>query len=426
MSEQGTTITAEQRQNKKIAIIVQAVRLLPEEPGLDRAEFMASVMAAAGYDVDLITSTFQHWQKQHRVDVNPDNYADRPYHLVFLHEPGYRKNIDLSRIKSHKILCDSLKDHLDAHGDEYSLIFCQIPPNNLARVAGEYANAHNIPFIVDVNDLWPQAMRMALNIPVISDIAFSGFEKDAKCVYESADGVIATSVEYSQVPASYTDKPHKKEVVYVGGNIQKFDRGVDMNAGFVEKPEDEIWFTYAGTLGKSYDIKTLIEAAHIVQSQPELLPDNKSIRVKILGIGPDAESLQAMAVAMNAPVDFLGFMQYQEMAGYLYRSDVLVNSLVKDAPQSIVSKISDYLAAGRPILNTGTSDEMQRLLCENHCGMSVVPEDPQKLANKMITLALHSDMRRIYGANARQLAVERFDRAIEYQKALNLIDSMLF
>ena len=29
-----------------------------------------------------------------------------------------------------------------------------------------------IPFVADVNDLWPEAMRMIIDIPVISDIIF--------------------------------------------------------------------------------------------------------------------------------------------------------------------------------------------------------------------------------------------------------------
>ena len=48
------------------------------------------------------------------------------------------------------------------------------------------------------------------------------------------------------------------------------------------------------------------------------------------------------------------------MAAYLAKSDILVNSFVKKAPQSIVTKIGDYLAAGKPMINTCMSPEFRQ------------------------------------------------------------------
>ena len=78
------------------------------------------------------------------------------------------------------------------------------------------------------------------------------------------------------------------------------------------------------------------------------------VRVKVLGDGPDREKLQALAAELDAPADFLGYQDYEHMAAYLCASDIVVNSLVKSAAQSIVTKIGDYLASGKPMINTGS------------------------------------------------------------------------
>lgn len=417
------------RKNKKIAVIVQAVKLIPDEPGLSRAEYIASMLGKAGYEVDLITSTFQHWEKAQHRDINAENYADRPYKLVFIEEPGYKKNIDLKRIKSHKVFAQNVLNYLYKTDKQYDAIWCQIPPNNIAAAVSEYAAQHNIKFFVDVNDLWPEAMKMVLNVPVISDIMFSGFEKEARTTYHNASAIIGTSDEYANYPSKYMGNVYKRETIYVGGDVGTFDEGVHEFADEIEKPENEIWFTYAGTLGKSYDVQTLVAASALamqtLKDDPYLINCDRQIKVKILGDGPNRAHLQQVASILHAPVEFLGYMDYKHMAAYLSKSDVLVNSLVKKAPQSIVSKISDYLAAGKVIINTGSSKELQDLMINGHCGTNIEAENIEELAETMIAFTLDDNLRRIRGNCARKLAVERFDRAIEYQRAVTFVDSFL-
>ena len=73
-----------------------------------------------------------------------------------------------------------------------------------------------------------------------------------------------------------------------------------------------------------------------------------NIKIKILGNGPLKEELEKAAKDQGCRnVEFLGYVSYPEMAAWLAKSDILVNSFVKKAPQSIVTKIGDYLAAGK-------------------------------------------------------------------------------
>jgi hypothetical protein len=90
--------------------------------------------------------------------------------------------------------------------------------------------------------------------------------------------------------------------------------------------------------------------------------------------------LQDLAARLDAPVDFLGYTDYPLMAAYLSKCDVTVNSLVADAPQSIVTKIGDYLAAGKPMINTGSSPEFRTKVAKDGFGVNIAAEDPIELA----------------------------------------------
>ena len=404
--------------NAKIAVITQAVKLADEVAGLNRTSYVAKLLAEKGHEVDLITSTFQHWEKRRR-DIVDAKYWEFPYNVVFIEEPGYTKNISLTRVKSQNAFSANLREYLKRRGSSYDLIWCQIPPNNIAADAGRFARENGIPFIVDVNDLWPEAMKMVIDIPVLADFALSGFTRDAEIAYSAASAVVGTSDEYAG--RCKQDIPHL--TVYVGGDIARFDEGVRLHTPSIAKSDDEFWVSYAGSLAKSYDIATLIQACEL--STPELAKSGKRLSLHIMGDGPSREHFEAIAAKSASSVEFTGYLDYQTMAAHLVKSDILVNSLVKGAPQSIVSKIGDYLSAGRPIVNTGESPEFMEKCTDDGFGVNVEPENVAALAQAITALAQDDRLRSEMGAKGRKIAEEQFDRPIAYRRIVDLVDGIL-
>lgn len=394
------------------------VKLGDETRGYTRFRFLSELLVREGFDVDLITSSFQHWDKAPR-DTSRACYRGLPYSIVFIDEPGYKKNLDLARIKSHAVAAKNLRAHFDEHGQEYALVYAEIPPNDVARVCAEYAVERGIPFVADINDLWPEAMRMVVNVPVVSDIAFYPFSRDAKRVYTLLSGAVGTSDEYAMRPAKDRKEPYPKATVYVGNVLAEFDAGATAYTSEIEKPQSEVWAVYAGTLGASYDISTLVQAASILDRR------GVPVRVKILGDGPDREKLEELALKLNAPVDFLGYMDYAHMAAYLAASDITVNSLVKSAAQSIVTKIGDYLASGHPLINTGTSPEFRKLVEDGGFGVNVEAENPEALADAIGKLAANPSLRKIMGTKARIVAESEFDQPRSYMKIVDMIRKLI-
>ena len=406
----------------RIAVVTQGVKLGDETRGYTRFRFLSELLAREGMEVDLITSTFQHWDKAQR-DTTRACYQGLPYRIRFVYEPGYKRNLDLGRINSHRIFARNLrglfKSRFADNPRAYDLIYSEIPPNDMARTCAEVAHAHKIPYVADVNDLWPEAMRMAIDVPVLSDMAFAPFARDAHRTYELISAAVGTSDEYAARPAADRNEPYEKRTVYVGNQLSVFDEGAQKRASDITKPEGEIWVTYAGMLGASYDITTLISAAVLASGE------DPRIRVKVLGDGPDRPALEQQARDTNAPVDFLGYASYDLMAAYLCASDITVNSLVKSAAQSIVTKIGDYLAAGIPLINTGSSPEFRAKVEADCFGVNVPAEDARTLADAILELARNPELREEMGKRGRAIAEEQFDQEHSYQTIVELIRSLV-
>lgn len=401
---------------KKIAIVTLAVAL-ENEKGYSRFRFLANLLSDY-YKVDLITSTFQHWEKRQR-DRESLGRIRRKYGIKLAYEPGYKKNIDIRRIISHRIAVKNIIRILQA--DQYDLIYCIIPDNGMAAEVGKYAKDKGIKYMVDVEDLWPEAMEMVSPLPKgINSFLFSSFRRQAKKAYECAHAFVGTSDEYRDVPRTKYGIEGKPAItVYVGCDLEDFDGGVREYGSQIEKAEGEFWVTYAGNLGASYDISTLIRASQ------ELYQACPNLRVKILGGGPLEDEFRKTAREKLCRVEFVGYVPYRKMASYLVKSDILVNSFVKKAPQSIVTKIGDYLAAGKPMINTLSSPEFRKKVKEDGFGINVEAENVSGLTEAIVMLQGENELRKQMGQNARKICQKEFDRKNSYNRIRRLMDQVI-
>ena len=402
---------------KRAAVITMGVSLAGEK-GYSRFRTIGEMFCRAGYDTTLLTTRFQHWEKRHR-DLNAVDSSAYPYRIRFFDEPGYRRNIDIRRIRSHAKAAENLAALLREDGP-YDLVYCEIPPNDVARAAGTYALERQIPFVIDINDLWPEAMKMVLDVPGINKILYRKFEEDRDWVYRNCSGIVGTSDEYRDKPFAFRRDIVPAETVYVGNEIQVFDEAVSDYQDIITKSPDEFRLTYAGTIGKSYDLLTLVRAGEILCRR-----HYDRIRIHILGDGPERRKLERYVKRKAITnVQFAGYLPYEKMAAYLAGSDLLINSFKKKAPQSIVTKIGDYLAAGKPMINTSLNPEFCDMVRAEGFGKNIQPENPAVLARTIIWFSEHPEEAEKMGMRARETAVRKFDRKNSYTRITDLADRL--
>ena len=287
------SVQADIPRRPRIAIFSCDAKLGHEVKGATRYTFLASLLTARGFEVDFITAGFQHWEKRQR-DLSAFDRSAQPFNVVFIPEPSYPKNMCPQRIWAHHVMAGNVARYFEEHHD-YDLIYCQIPPNDVCLAVGRAAERFGIPFVVDVNDLWPEAFRVAFSVPVVSDVLFSPFYRQARRAYDLANAIVGTSDEYAARGFRDRAEDIPKLVVYVGNNLMEFDAGAREFADEVEKPADETWVVYAGNISPLYDLETLVEAVAVAaRSCPGL-------RLKVLGDGPARSAVETAVERTGAP-----------------------------------------------------------------------------------------------------------------------------
>jgi glycosyltransferase involved in cell wall biosynthesis len=370
----------------------------------------------SGYDTEIITTNFSHKDKKKR-DLRYNHFKKLPYKYTMIEEIGYRKNICLKRFLSHYLFGKKLKNYLKDI-DTPDLVYVAVPSLDAAFSASQYSKIHNIPFVLDIQDLWPEAFRMVFNVPVISSLIFLPYYNLANKIYKSADKVIGVSNTYLKRGLSKNKKDRKGLCVYLGTDLERFDEAFRKSEK--KKPKNELWIVYIGTLGASYNLKIVIDALEIIKKK-----GYKKVIFKVLGDGPLIKEFIKYSNYKGVRSDFIGRVHYKEMIGFLKYSDIAINPITKGAAGSIINKHGDYAAAGLPVINTQECIEYRTMIEEYNCGINCDVKSAEDVSRAIMFLIENPDEAKKMGRSSRKLAEELFDRNITYMKIIDLIKETL-
>lgn len=358
--------------------------------------------------VEIITSDFCHSKKRHK-----EGFVNNwPFEITFLHEPGYKKNISIRRFFSHRSWGKEIKNYLECRRKP-DVIYCAVPSLTGPLAAAKYCKKRGIRFVIDIQDLWPEAFELVFSIPVLKDIVFLPFKIIANGIYRRADVICGVSKTYVDRALKVNKKVHNSHVVFLGTQTSTFDYYAEKNK--VIKAQNEVWIGYCGTLGASYDITVVIDALYILNQRLGYSP-------KFIVMGDGERKLEFEAHAKNSGIDcfFTGWLPYDQMCGQLAACDIATNPIMHNAAQSIINKHGDYASAGLPVINTQENSEYRDLIEEYHMGFNVRNNDAYDFADKLEAL-LSNSLRTQMGKNARKCAIERFDRSNTYQELVSVI-----
>ena len=335
--------------------------------------------------------------------------------MTLLDEPGYKKNISLKRIYSHKILSKNLKKYLKSLSYKPDVIYCSIPSLDIANTAVKYANKNNIRFILDIQDLWPEAFKMAINIPIVSNVIFYPMLKKANYIYSHSDEIVAVSQTYVDRGTSVNKKVKNGLSVFLGTNLDYFDKCAKSN--IIKFTDDLIRIVYIGTLGTSYDIKSIIDSIALLN-----INGINNVKFIVMGDGPLKNDFERYAKNKNINCEFTGEVEYSKMIGYLCSCDIAVNPIIDLSVASIINKVCDYAAAGLPVINTQNSLEYKKLLKEYNAGINCENGNVEDISKSLMKLIKNKKLRNELGKGNRKLAEEKFDRNKTYNNIINLIE----
>lgn len=399
---------------KKDIILIANYWHFEEEKSSSRYRSFADILCEK-YDLEIITSTFCHLNKKQR-EIKRLNIEALPYKMKLCYEKGYKKNIGIKRILSYTEFGKNVYKYLKTRKIPDAIIV-SVPSLAVADYASRFAKKNKIPLIIDIQDLWPEAFKMAFNIPIISDILFAPMMRQANNIYSRADVIMAVSDTYVK-RGKLVNNSADGLSIYIGTDsslVEEKTKGIE-----VKKDADKFVIGYVGALGHSYDIKEVIDAIKLLNDK-----GYNNIKFKIMGDGVCLTEFKDYALKRKVDCEFLGMLEYGLMMKTLMMCDIAVNPIVGKSVSSIINKVSDYAAAGIPVINTQNNKEYRELLEQYEAGTNVENGNTEELANAILQYYQNDEYKKIVGKNEKKMFDEMFDRRKMYPKLILKINELL-
>jgi glycosyltransferase involved in cell wall biosynthesis len=257
----------------------------------------------------------------------------------------------------------------------FDLAYVYHPPITVGLAAALAGMVRRLPFIVDVQDLWPDTlaatgMAGARLMRLVGGLCALVYWRSSAIVAQS-EGIRAALIDRG-VPAE------KLITIHNWANAEPQNDG--RPAPLVPH---RFVVVYGGNLGKAQGLGTVLEAAaRLRDSRPDIL-------IQLYGDGVEASALRAEARALDLRnLEFHAQIGKEEINEVFARADALLVHLTAHPLFTITvpSKIQAYLATGRPIA-AGIAGEAARLLAESGAALVAPPGDANALATAIAALA---------------------------------------
>lgn len=377
-----------------------------------RFSFLASGLSKRGHKVKLVITDFYHGTKSPRPEPHYEKYD---FEIVKCHEPGYKGNVCPQRLYSHYFWGKNVAEYLKK-AEKPDVVYCAIPSLTVAVEAGKYCKRNGVKFVVDVQDLWPEAFSMVFKNKLFK-LAFKPMEWYVNKAYAMADLAIGVSETYVNRVLSVNKKINSGVAVFLGNDGHLFDESASK---YKKEYNDGITrLCYIGSLSQSYDIKMVVDALVILSQKTDL-----KVKFVVVGDGVYRTDFEQYAKQKGIDSVFTGRKDYPEMVGELCSCDIVINPIRKGSAASIVNKVGDYALSGLPVINTQECLEYRQLIEDYGCGINCECGNAKEVAAAIVKLAQSPELRKEMGEAARRLGKDKFDRRYSYARIIDAVEEL--
>jgi len=255
------------------------------------------------------------------------------------------------------------------------------PPLTVGLAALVIHVFRQVPFVYDIQDLWPDTLaatgmiRSKRILTVIGSLS-RWVNRRATRIIAQSPGFVARLLDQG-VPAK------KIRLIYNWCDEQALSQRAREPAFDVDVLGDRFNVVFAGNMGKAQALDSVLEAARLVAEV------DGRIQWVFVGSGTEVDSLQdQVRGAGMSSVVFVPRLPMDEIGYVLDAADALLVHL-RDEPLftiTLPSKTQAYLYAGRPII-MGVRGNAAELVTQAGAGVCVRPEDPRSIADGVLQLA---------------------------------------
>ena len=261
-----------------------------------------------------------------------------------------------------------------------------------------------IPFVVNIQDLYPQAV---IDLGLLKNRSLIRvFRAIERFVYLKANFLTVHSEGNRQYVISRGARADRVTVIHNWSDTGEIIPSPKLNEFRLENGLDgKFVVSYAGIISYSQDLETIIESA-------ALLKDRSDVFFVVVGDGSQKEQLLSKASELKLDnVRFLPWQPKEKYAQVLSASDVCLVTLKKDKVSTPVvpRKLSDIMASGRPVIAGVPLDgDTPKIVEAAQCGLSVEPGNAEMLAQAILQLYENPALAGELGKNGRDYAEKHF------------------
>ncbi len=261
-------------------------------------------------------------------------------------------------------------------GKNPDIIFVnQLSPITKALPAILYKKFTGAPMVMWIHDLWPESV--ASSGAIKSERAIDAIGNMVSYIYRHCDLILVQSKAMN--PKVVERGGAVDQITFLPNPIDTFFAPVE-NA---ERPEalakiplDAFVLMFAGNIGRSQDLPTIIAAA-------DRLREHKDIHWVFVGDGffrPEAEAMVKKR-GLEDCVHFVGSHPIDTMPQFYAAADAMLVTLKNEEifALTVPLKTQGYLACARPVV-CNVPGEAARIINEAAAGVTAPPEDPEALA----------------------------------------------
>lgn len=377
--------------------------------------------AAAGHEVTVLTS-FPHyncpavWPEYRGRLLQRDRVGQVRVMRTYIYVPSTRAS--LGRILNYLSfnLSSTLAGLISGKQD---VIFAMSPPLTIGLTAFLLGLIKRIPYCYNLQDIWPE---VAVRLGVLRGRRIIGFfEWLERFIYRHSRKIFAISEEFKTNLRRKGVPAEKIEVIpnFVDAEIirplpreNEFARAQELTGKFVA--------LYAGNLGLSQGLQTILDAAERLQSRPDIL-------FLIVGQGACREELIEMAERRRLTnVRFLPLQPESEVPWMYASCDLALIPLKRGITEnSVPCKTYAIMAAGKAYLaGVDRGSHVWKLTDAAGSGWCVAPEDGAALAEAVARLADSPRELRQRGEQGRDYAGRHFARQAVTRRYRKILESL--
>lgn len=366
-------------------ILINHYASIPRWPGPTRNFDFAAALAKKGWRVTLLSCRFNHYLRRY---LPSPPRQENGVGLAWIWSTPYQGN---SMMRELNILTFSLISFFRGLFTPGDVVLTVTPPLESAFAAWLLARVKGVPFVLDVEDLWPDSI-IAMGFRNKWVIGWLRFLE--RFLYRHSDRIFAVAAEMKEYLIKFEVPADKIDLIPLGANAPLFHQSRQETRAQYGWKDDQIVAVYVGAHGPANALETMIRAA-------ANLGEDSRIQLVLFGDGSDKPRLKGLAGELGLHnLKLENPVPPERVPDILRAADIGVASLKNTETFKTVrpNKLYEYMAVGLPIICC-IDGEAKRLIQETGSGTTVTPEDDLGLAEALKRLASNPALRRELSAN---------------------------